>query len=298
MSDHGVEWKVGMTVLGAIFVFVAGVIFLSESYRARDEIILVVEFDRAGGIQEGDAVRVSGVKMGSVDMVELGDRSVRLTLKLQEDTILYWDSRFRIEAFGLMGEMMVAIDPGTGGNRLDPTAILQGTFSAGFGGTMAEAAPLLEDVRRMIARMERLIDEEQMVLPLEETLGNLRSVSAELETILGENAEDIRSSIASGRASAEKVDRLIGRNETDIDSSIATIRNASGQLLTLVKKLQVSAEAIDGIVGGVEAGRGSLGKLAKDDAMHDEFLRTLENVNLLIDDIRENPGRYLKLEIF
>ncbi len=298
MPDRSIEWKVGITVLGAIFVFIMGSIFLSESFRSGDEMVLLIEFERSGGIQAGDAVRVSGVKKGRVVEIELGDRRVQLKIQLDGDTILYSDARFVIEAFGLMGEMMVAVDPGSGGERLDISRVLPGTFSAGLGDTFSEAGPLLEDVRRVIAQIEGLIDDERMVKPLEETVGNLRGVSDELESILGDSKDDIRGSFASGRASAEKVDHLIARNEQSIDSSVASLRSASRNLEELIVKLKASAVSVESLLAGFDAGEGSLGKLAKDDAMHDEVLSTLDNMNRLINDIRENPGRYVKIEIF
>lgn len=298
MSDRSTEWKVGLTVLTAIFVFVAGIIFLNESFRDGNELFLVIEFDQAGGIQGGDDVRVSGVKKGRVDEVELGDRRVRLKLKLEGDTILYSDAEFRIEASGLMGTMIVAVHPGSGGERLDPSRVIAGQFLAGLGDTFSEAGPLLEDVRRVVARIESLMDEDRVVKPLEETVGNLRGVSNELESILGDSREDIRGSLASGRATAEKMDRLIGRNEVSVDSSVASLRNASRNLEGLVIKLKASAVSMETLLDGVEAGEGSLGKLAKDDTLHEEVLSTLHNINRLVNDIRENPGRYLKIEIF
>ncbi len=298
MSDRNMEWKVGVTVLGAIFVFIAGVIFLSESYIRDTELVLVVEFNHAGGIQEGDAVRVAGVKKGTVEKIELGDRNVRLTLKLQNDTILYEDAAFRIEAFGLMGEMMVSVSPGSGGKRIDPKRVQHGTYSSGLGGTMAEAGPLLEDLRRVIGRVEEVLDEERMIRPVEETIGNLKEISGDLEAILGGDDGDLQRSLAAGVSSAERVDRLLARNEANIDTSLAAAKEASGRLVELVDKLDRSSTLLEGILSGVERGEGTLGKLTKDDSLHTEIMETLDNMNRLIDDIRENPGRYLKIEIF
>lgn len=298
MPDRGVEWKVGITVLAALVVLVGGVIFLGESLGGGRNLVVAVEFDHAGGIQEGDAVRVSGVRKGRVDRIELDDRKVRLTLALDDDTILYSDASFRVEPFGLMGEMMVAVDPGSGGDRLDPGRVQRGAFSAGLRGTIDEAAPMLEEVRRVVARIDKLLDEEKVVRPLAETAGNMRAASDELAGLLGESRGDIRGSLRSGRQSAERVSGLLARNEGNIDSSIVSIRGASSDLGDLVGQLRTSAATLEEILAGVEAGEGSLGKLAKQDTLHDEALKTLDNLNRLIDDIRDNPKRYLKIELF
>jgi len=55
---------------------------------------------------------------------------------------------------------------------------------------------------------------------------------------------------------------------------------------------------VGGIVGRVEAGEGTVGKLLQDPAVHDELRITIEEVRALVNDLRENPRKYFKVSVF
>jgi len=48
----------------------------------------------------------------------------------------------------------------------------------------------------------------------------------------------------------------------------------------------------------VENGEGSLGLLVSSDSLHNEVVRTNQELQLLINDIYENPWRYIHVSIF
>src|SRR5688500_5565479 len=94
MKGLSLEAKVGLLILAAaillgVFLFALGGINLENTYT------VYADFDNPGSVQPGAAVRVGGVKVGSVDGVQyLGRRLdpqtsrralVRLTLSIHED---------------------------------------------------------------------------------------------------------------------------------------------------------------------------------------------------------------------
>ena len=48
----------------------------------------------------------------------------------------------------------------------------------------------------------------------------------------------------------------------------------------------------------MDSGEGTLGQLSTNPALYENLAAALESVRLLTEDIRENPGRYVKIEIF
>ena len=51
-------------------------------------------------------------------------------------------------------------------------------------------------------------------------------------------------------------------------------------------------------MGRVAAGEGTAGKLTKDERAYEEFTKTLNRLNLLLEDIRVNPSKYFKVSVF
>src|SRR4030095_8149529 len=124
MRDRGLEFKVGLLIVGAIgilaaFVFVLGHFSLGEGFR------LSVDSNDTGNIQPGAPVKVSGIKVGKVEDVELwGGRvdpkagrrvQVRLKVWVQDrvkDTIRA-DADFFVNTAGVLGEQCLEIAPGS-----------------------------------------------------------------------------------------------------------------------------------------------------------------------------------------
>jgi phospholipid/cholesterol/gamma-HCH transport system substrate-binding protein len=123
-EERSIEVKVGalilvaMGILGA-FILVMGGLTFEKTYP------LFVDFDNPGGLLTGAAVRIGGVKVGSVKQLEfLGGKIdpktgrrvlVRATLNVQErvkDSI-HSDAEFFVTSQGVLGEQFLSIEPGT-----------------------------------------------------------------------------------------------------------------------------------------------------------------------------------------
>jgi phospholipid/cholesterol/gamma-HCH transport system substrate-binding protein len=48
----------------------------------------------------------------------------------------------------------------------------------------------------------------------------------------------------------------------------------------------------------MEAGKGTLGKLAKDEALYNNFAKSAKELELLLQDLRLNPTRYVNVSLF
>lgn len=114
------------TVLGAVVLVLAGV-FLVFSYRTADiskvsGYEITAAFSGIGGLAIGDDVRISGVKIGSVNNVALNNQNylavvtmaIDPTVKLPEDTAAI------ISSESLLGGRYLEIQPGASDEMLQP----------------------------------------------------------------------------------------------------------------------------------------------------------------------------------
>jgi phospholipid/cholesterol/gamma-HCH transport system substrate-binding protein len=123
-QERSIEVKVGALILVAVgilgaFVLVMGGLSFEKTYP------LYVDFDNPGGLLSGAAVRIGGVKVGSVKKLEfLGGKIdpktgrrvlVRATVAVEErvkDSI-HSNADFFVTAQGVLGEQFLAIEPGS-----------------------------------------------------------------------------------------------------------------------------------------------------------------------------------------
>lgn len=107
------------TVLGAVVLFVAG-IFLYIAYsmgaggQLKSSYMIKAKFDRIDGIAFGNDVKIGGVKVGSVDSIDIdpNDYKAIVCLKIKENLKIADDSSAEIFSDGLLGGKYINITPG------------------------------------------------------------------------------------------------------------------------------------------------------------------------------------------
>lgn len=83
------------------------------SYRGPGGLLVTARFDEIGGLSERAPVVISGVKVGQVVDISLGeDLRARVELDLDENLELPIDSSASIRTAGLLGDQFVSLDPG------------------------------------------------------------------------------------------------------------------------------------------------------------------------------------------
>jgi phospholipid/cholesterol/gamma-HCH transport system substrate-binding protein len=125
MSEaRSIEVKVGALILVSlvllgVFVLIMGGISFDKTYP------LYVDFDNPGGLLSGAAVRVGGVKVGSVKELQfLGGKVdpktgrrvvVRAEIAVQKsvENSIHEDADFYVTSQGVLGELFLAINPGS-----------------------------------------------------------------------------------------------------------------------------------------------------------------------------------------
>ena len=62
--------------------------------------------------------------------------------------------------------------------------------------------------------------------------------------------------------------------------------------------LQQASTSIASLVGRIESGEGTLGKLMHDDQLYNNLNNAVNGLNQLTTDIRQNPRRYINVSVF
>ncbi len=114
------------TVMGGVVLIVAAsfvvIAFQSGTVGTPMGYVVQAEFDNASGLGPGSEVRMSGVKIGTVQSLEL-DRDTYfavVTLSIDESIELPRDTSARIIADGLLGSNFIALEPGGDEEMLQP----------------------------------------------------------------------------------------------------------------------------------------------------------------------------------
>ena len=95
------------------------------------------------------------------------------------------------------------------------------------------------------------------------------------------------------------MDRTIGnldkttKNFAAISDTLARVEIAG-----TVKELQAAVAKFNIVLDDIASGKGSLGKLMTDDSLYNNLERTTRQAEMLMQDIKLNPKRYVHFSVF
>ncbi len=290
-SSRSTEIKVGFGVILSMIILVAGVMWVGDFRFNRKYVTYMAVFEEVGGLGEGDPVGVSGLKKGRVGAVELEEGRVRIELLVEEDAVLKADCRVEIRAVGLMGEKSVYIMPGEAAEVLPPGSVIEGNYKADLPEIVAEIGGMMDDIKSTSRSLTKLVSGMEDESSLGESLAKLNEVSDEILALLRENRDDIRSTTRNLKSVSTDLNEVVGKRKQDLADGIDKFASAAARLDSLTISLQSVAR-------GLDEGEGTLGMLIKEKKLHERMESTLESMNDLITDIKANPERYITIEIF
>jgi phospholipid/cholesterol/gamma-HCH transport system substrate-binding protein len=122
-QERSIEVKVGALILVSL-VILSAFILLMGGLSMQKTYAVFVDFDNPGGLQTGAAVRIAGVKVGSVENLQYigkidpgtGRRVLvraKVDIEQRVKESVHADADFYVTAQGVLGEQFMAIDPGT-----------------------------------------------------------------------------------------------------------------------------------------------------------------------------------------
>lgn len=123
-QERSIEVKVGALILVSL-VILGGFILVMGGLSFEKTYTVYVDFDNPGGLQSGAAVRIAGVKVGSVKELEFQGGKVdprtgrrvlvraKVAIEQRVKDAIHDDADFYVTTQGVLGEQFMAIEPGS-----------------------------------------------------------------------------------------------------------------------------------------------------------------------------------------
>lgn len=288
----------GVTVLGALAVLVVGVVWLKEYGFGNKSQIWHVTFPQTGGLGKSDEVQVNGIRKGAVESMELvGDR-VMVDLALAKDVRLTRDCRVSIRNVGMMGERVIAVDLKSTGEAYSPRDTIQGIYELGLPEVMADLGNTTSAVSDIAQRLSHVVDVLDKSGDLSGSLRNFRETSEQLKGAVVENRASLRQTLADFSSAARTARGLTTGREADLRRALDHFSEAAENMNRLSSRLDSLRVTLQSVSNKVERGQGTLGKLVNDEKLYTDLNSSIQSFKSLVEDIKANPKKYLKVEIF
>lgn len=129
------------------------------------------------------------------------------------------------------------------------------------------------------------------------------SLLKRLSSIAIEQQKELKALTISMRAASQNVEKATSREE--IDRAMKRLDTLSASAERTANTVETSTKALDAVLGRIQRGEGTLGKMSTDDVLYTNLNKTLESVNAtslemknLLADLKANPKKYLKVSVF
>jgi len=296
------ELQVGITVIVAMIVLVAGVLWFKGFAVGRDTYTLDVFMSQASGLSKGDPVEVAGVVQGRVESISYEKGRAHLVLTLKRGAEIYDDASVTVANAGLMGQRFVAIDPGTHGRPvLDGSVPVEGTYQAGPEEMMAGAGRSLEAVNRLVARIDMflaVLDSAGGPQKVVRTLDNTEKLTADLAEVTASTKTDLREAVANFNDGAAQLKALLDDKGPALRGTVDNFQAASARVDSLSAVLTDLSRQARTLLDRASADSSSVGAMLADRELYDRLLATVSRTDALLLDIQKHPRKYFKFSVF
>ena len=288
----GRQIMVGAFVLAGIIAMILALFTLTDPGTFRGRYVLYTVVDNAGGIRKGDPVQLRGVNIGRVKGFNIGGNGVVVALELDKQYKVPADSRMSLTSSGLLGGMTATIDPGRATTDLANGDSIPGVREAG---AFDQVATLGQRADTVLARTQALLS-DRTVGAVNESAIQLRTLLAQTAAMVAEDRANIHALTASLRTTTEEL--AAGHPGQKIGATTARLDSLSAQLSATSTRLNGASASLQVILGRMEHGEGTLGKLSADPTLYDNLTAAAANFRALAEDIKANPKRYINVKVF
>ena len=265
--------------------------------------IFTVIYENVEGLEPSNPVTISGYKIGKVQNINISnDGTNKLEIKLLIDNEVKFSKSSKAELYetGLIGGKAIAIIP----NYDDKSIALDGDYLIGI-----IKPGLTELVNQRLSPLQEKL--ESAIKNADKVMLTINSVfDNETKNSIQESIRNFKNLSMSLNETTENLHSLISDNSNSIDKSLKNIELTSENLSVitenisevnikdLINNINSTVAGFNSIITKANDGEGSVSKFLENDAVFNNLENDTLELEILINDIKTNPDRYVHFSIF
>jgi phospholipid/cholesterol/gamma-HCH transport system substrate-binding protein len=302
LSSKSKEIKTAVLVLSSLFLLVWGYSFLKSTSIFQSTKTFYAVYDNVDGLLPKALVTLNGLNIGNIESIEFLDNKgkILVTLHITSDFPITKKSIAKIYEPGLIGGKQISIVPDYESKTLAETG---DTLQSGKVPSLTDAA-----IEKLVPLQEKM---EAVLVSADKLMNNINSVlSTKNKEEISKSLAELSQTLSNVKSLTKNADGLLADNKPKLDNTFKnldkTMSNFSKLSDTLVKaNLGQTVKTVEKTLANVnlllkdlEAGKGTMGKLLKDEAMYNNLTAASKELELLLSDLKLNPKRYIHISVF
>jgi phospholipid/cholesterol/gamma-HCH transport system substrate-binding protein len=299
------EFKVGVLAVVSMVILYFGFNFLKGIDLFKDTKIYYALYENIDGLTESNPVVINGLSVGRVSYIDiLQERgnlvavevSIDSKLKLSEGTIarLVNTDFLGSKAIELMLRDSVTV-------YYEDGDTLRSEVDKGITEFLKQSAgPVADNIGTTISRINVILESfSGNSDKINGTLANLESVTGNLSTNLPYMENKLYVLLDNLAKSSQDLSATL----TDLKPVLANATQFTDSLKNLelavtLGKFELLLDNLNVSIENMKEGQGTMGKLMHDDSLYINLNNTARDLDKLLVDLQENPGRYVQISMF
>jgi phospholipid/cholesterol/gamma-HCH transport system substrate-binding protein len=307
------ETKIGALTAIAITLLILGFNFLKGKNVFQKGNILYAKYTDTKKLMPSNPVYINGFQVGSVYEIEEASKNLKsiiVSIKLKDAYSIPANSVATISSNPLSSSS-VDIVLGNSSQYLklgDTLQTLEGQAGM-FGELTSKVGPVADQLEVTLRSFDAVLKNVNSVLD-PNTKGNLQAVIANLNRAsVGLVASSVSlqqilntqsGALAKSLDNVEKFTGSLAANTGHLNNTLANLDNTTAKLNQadiqgMFAQLKNTTDQLNAAITKLNSPNGSIGALMNDKQLYNNLNSTARSLNILMDDIRVNPKRYVSL---
>ena len=298
------EIKIGFLAIIGIMMSVFSYNYLKGINLFDKSRKFTISYEKVDGLSISNPVTMNGFKIGKVQKINFNPNNTRellVDILIDNDVVFPKTSVAELYETGLIGGKAIAIIPDY---ENDSTIAFDGDQLKGV------IKPGLTELVNQIL--------PQVQLQIEAVMKNAEIVFKNINTLFDEDTkQELRSSIEdfsnltkSLSETSNEISSLITNNSDNISFAISDFKKASNNIKSISESIsskevsEISSNLntlvnnLNSISKSLKDSEGTVGRLINDKSIYNNLENATEKLNILIEDIKLNPDRYINFSVF
>lgn len=302
------ELIIGLFTIAVIVGGYFGFLFLKNKKVFSDDITLYAVFNQADGLEASAPILVKGFRIGTVDKINFDMATQKLTVALTIDG--KYDipqlSEASIISTSLLGGKVIDIAIGQqNGKVLENGDTIRSSAARDMMDVAGEEYnKLKEQLGTIVDKLNSALDGVNRTLSIENTnalsgtLANLQGASGDIKDVISKEKHNIERLVSD----LAVLSNSLKNSAPDLERGLKNIAKISDSLAVdgpvLVRNASEAVENLSKIIAQIQRGEGTAGKLVTDEQLYVNLTASLENLSLLLADLKANPKKYINVTVF
>lgn len=310
------EFKIGFIFIIAIAILVWGFNFLKGKNVFTKERNYYAVYSEVGGLVQSKPVLINGLKVGQVKDLYFDpsmNGKIIVVLSINHSFPIPKNTIALIYSQDLMGSKAVSLELGDSKELAQPGDTLLTNVETSLKEEVNQqilplklkAEDLISSIDTMVVAIRGVFNKDirneliQSIRNIRMTFENLENTTNNLDTLVTSQSNRIASILTN----LDQITRNLSNNKEQISAILSNLAQvtdtlANSHIPDIFNNLNKASEELAAAMDKVKRGEGSLGKLVNDDKLYNDLNKAVNELNLLLEDIHQNPKKYVRLSVF